>query len=206
MISLRADCRSKASVEIGFGSVVFVKTLKNRSHCLYADVIRVSWNTASPVWLFIYTPLSSTGSILSNPLVSRLRRKWITHGNQSFRYVKRPIIGYFNLVIQSYAAKQRYLGLSRSMEGKDKIQTIGKIKRSFQQQQSFLEVKVCLPSGSKGPNKTMILVINQWRSPTDKRFPDCRNEPGPRWSKYCLFFWISKQNLSKCSARKISLG
>ena len=60
----------------------------------------------------------------------------------------------------------------------DKIQTIGKIKRSFQQQQSFLEVKVCLPSGSKGPNKTMILVINQWRSPTDKRFPDCRNEPG----------------------------
>ena len=52
-----------------------------------------------------------------------------THGNQSFRYVKRPIIGYFNLVIQSYAAKQRYLGLSRSMEGKDKIQTIGKIKK-----------------------------------------------------------------------------
>ena len=41
-----------------------------------------------------------------------------THGNQSFRYVKRPIIGYFYLVIQSYAAKQRYLGLSRSMEGR----------------------------------------------------------------------------------------
>ena len=27
--------------------------------------------------------------------------------------------------------KQRYLGLSRNMEGKDKIKTIGKIKRSF---------------------------------------------------------------------------
>ena len=65
------------------------------------------------------------------------------------------IIGYFYIVIQSYAAKQRYLGLPRSMEGKDKIKTIGKIKRSF------LEVKVCLTSGSKEPNKTMILVIYQ---------------------------------------------
>ena len=73
-------------------------------------------------------------------------------------------------------------------------QTIGKIKRSF------LEVKVCLTSGSKGPNKTMILVINLWRSPTDKRFPGCRNETGSR------SFLISKQYLSKCSARKISLG
>ena len=54
-----------------------------------------------------------------------------TYGNQSFRYVKRPILGYFCIVIQSYAAKQRYLGLSRNMEGKDKIKTIGKIKRSF---------------------------------------------------------------------------
>ena len=54
-----------------------------------------------------------------------------THGNRSFRYVKRPIIGYFNLVIQSYAAKQRYLGLLRSMEGKDKIQTIEKNKKKL---------------------------------------------------------------------------
>ena len=58
------------------------------------------------------------------------------------------------IVIQSYAAKQRYLGLSRSMEGKGKIKTIGRIK-------SLLEVKVCLTSGPKGPNKTMILVNNQ---------------------------------------------
>ena len=69
------------------------------------------------------------------------------------------------IVIQSYAAK-RYLGLWRSMD-KDKIKAIGKISRSF------LEVEVCLTSGSKGPNK-----INQWKSPTEKRFTDSRNEPG----------------------------
>ena len=137
MISLRADCRSKPSVEIGFGSVVFVKTLKI-DRTVYTRMLFALAEIPHQRFGFLFT-----------------------HGNQSFRYVKRPIIGYFNLVIQSYAAKQRYLGLSRSMEGKDKIQTIGKIKRSFQQQQNFLEVKVCLPLGSKGPNKTMILVINQ---------------------------------------------
>ena len=106
VISLRADCRSKTLVEIGFGSVVFVKTLKI-DRTVYTRMLLALAEIPHHRFGFLFT-----------------------HGNQSFRYVKRPIIGYSNLVIQSNAAKQHYLRLSRSMEGKDKIQTIGKNKNN----------------------------------------------------------------------------